>query len=296
MRDYLRRVAASYPVVRQPVDSILRLREEVNKLPTAPFFEPVSLVEVLDGKRRLAVTSAALINAWCQHVAYGSRVRLWSIEEGIVSELGAGRLLGSMVLARAHMESAAQAAYCEELLVDAANAGAWDRLDDIVLRTMLGTSLRIAAKRAPQVEEFISPGEHFPLEMIGETIKALDRFAAGQTPGHHSQVLYSFLCEFAHPTLRGSKGFFEATDRGCEGWTIRYDSDGRELFDEKNIGMVLEILLENMRLGYACSELLRRSRVFGNPPAFQLVPPSPEDGRYIWSQLLQRVDPDRGGH
>jgi len=62
-----------------------------------------------------------------------------------------------MVLARAHMEAAAQAAYCEQALVDTAKSGSWDAISETVLRTMHGTSLRIAAKRDPRVGEFIAP-------------------------------------------------------------------------------------------------------------------------------------------
>src|SRR5262249_45387726 len=143
------------------------------------------------------------------------------MERGIFSELQAQRILPAMVLARAHMEAAAQAAYCEQALVDTANSGSWDEISETVLRTMLGTSLRIAAKLDTRVDDFITPTEHVPLQ-IGETIKALDRFvAAGQEPGRHSQVMYSFLCEFAHPTLRSVKTFYDAADLPG-GWTVRY--------------------------------------------------------------------------
>jgi len=288
MKAALRRIGARYPAVQQTVEAILRLDVEVDRLPTIPFFEPISLVEVVDGKRRLIDISPDLLSAWCQHAAYGSRVRMRSVERGIVSELEAGQLLCAMVLLRGHMEAAAQAAYCEELLVDAASSGKWDGMGEILLRTMLGTSLRIAARRVPEINEFISPAEHFPLE-IGETIKALDRFAAaGHSPGRHSQVLYSFLCEFAHPALRGIRASFEATEDEFRGWTIRYRSDSREVISEADIPTALEILVENMRYGYACSELLRRSRVTGVFPALTLEPPSSDDGHFIWSQLLQR--------
>ena len=154
---------------------------------------------------------------------------------------------------------------------------------------MLGTSLRIAAKRVPEVDEFIAPFEHFPLE-VGETIKALDRFVAeGDSPGRHSQALYSFLCEFAHPTLRAIRASFEATVHESQGWTIRYRSDGREVISEQDIPMALDILVENMQYGYACSELLRRNRVSGVFPALTLERPSSEDTRFIWSNLLQRT-------
>lgn len=287
MREFLREIAARYPSTRGSVESILRIDTEIDRLPVAPFFEPVSLVEIVNGKRRLLALSADLLNAWRHHAAYGARARLRSMERGIFSELQAHRVLSAMVLARAHMEAAAQAAYCEQVLVDTAKSGAWDDIRETVLRTMLGTSLRIAAKRDPRVDEFIAPTEHLPLE-IGETIKALDRFvAAGQAPGRHSQVMYSFLCEFAHPTLRGIKTFFDSTELDG-GWTIQYRTGDATTVLEAEFVMVLETVLENMRYGYACSELLRRSRIHGEYPHLELKPPSRADLRYVWLQLLQR--------
>jgi len=287
MREFLRDVAVRYPSTRGSVESILRIDTEVDALPAVPFFEPVSLVEVASEKRRLLALSADLLNAWRQHAAYSARTRLRSMERGIFSELQAQRVLSAMVLARAHMEAAAQAAYCEQALVDTANSGSWDDISETVLRTMLGTSLRIAAKRDARVDEFITPTEHVPLE-IGETIKALDRFvAAGQVPGRHSQVMYSFLCEFAHPTLRGIRTFFDSTDSDG-GWTIRYRAGDTTTVLEAEFVMVLETVLENMRYGYAASDLLRRSRMDGVYPHLEFRPPSRADLRYVWLQLLQR--------
>lgn len=287
MRDFLRQNADRYPNIRDTVESILSLDTEVDRLPVAQFFEPVSFIEVADGKRRLVVLSADLLNAWRQHAAYGSRARLRSLERGIFSELRAHRVPSAMVLARAHMEAAAQAAYCEQMLVDTAKSGAWDNIRETVLRTMFGTSLRIAAKRDPRVERLIGPTEHLPLE-IGETIKALDRFvAAGQEPGRHSQIMYSFLCEFAHPTLRGIKTFFDSASSDG-GWTIEYRTGDASTLLEAELIMALETILENMRYGYAASELLRRSRVHGVYPRLALEPPSRTDLRFVWLVILQR--------
>lgn len=46
--------------------------------------------------------------------------------------------------------------------------------------------------------------------------------------------------------------------------------------------MAFETALENMRYGYACSELLRRSRIHGVYPHLELQPPSRADLRFIW--------------
>jgi hypothetical protein len=114
MKEFLREIGTRYPATRENAEAILRLDSDVDQLPTAPFFEPVSLVEVVDGKRRLLALSADLLNAWRQHAAYGCRVRLRSMERGVFNELKACRLLSAMVLVRAHMKAAAQAAYCEQ--------------------------------------------------------------------------------------------------------------------------------------------------------------------------------------
>jgi hypothetical protein len=172
-------------------------------------------------------------------------------------------------------------------LVDTAQSGSWDAISETVLRTMHGTSLRIAAKRDARVAEFIAPTEHLPVE-IGEIIKALDRFvAAGGEPGRHSQVKYSFLCEFAHPARRGIRTYFDVADF-AGGWTIQYREDDPTTVLEAEYFMVLETVLENMRYGYAAAELLRRSRVEGVYPHLELKPPSRTDLRYVWLRLLQR--------
>jgi hypothetical protein len=116
MREFLREVAAQHPSVRSSVEALLRLDVEVNRLLPVPFFEPVSLVEVAEGKRRMLALSADLLNGWRQHAAHGARTRLRSTERGIFSELKAHRVLSAMILARAHMEAAAHAAYCEQAL------------------------------------------------------------------------------------------------------------------------------------------------------------------------------------
>src|SRR5215510_8495273 len=135
MREFLSEIASRHPSIRETVEQILRIDAEVDRLPAAAFFEPVSLVEVAEGKRRVLALSAEILNAWRQHAAYGARIRLRSMELGIFSELRASRVLSSIVLARAHMEAAAQAAYCEQALVDTAKSGSWDDISETVLRT-----------------------------------------------------------------------------------------------------------------------------------------------------------------
>jgi hypothetical protein len=54
MRDFLRQNADRYPNIRDTVESILGLDAEVDRLPVTQFFEPMSFVEVADGKRTLA--------------------------------------------------------------------------------------------------------------------------------------------------------------------------------------------------------------------------------------------------
>jgi hypothetical protein len=99
--------------------------------------------------------------------------------------------------------------------------------------------------------------------------------------------MYSFLCEFAHPTLRGIKTFFD-TVSSDGGWTIQYRTGDASTLLEAELVMALETILENMRYGYAASELLRRSQVHGVYPRLALEPPARSDPRFVWLQILQR--------
>jgi hypothetical protein len=65
---------------------------------------------------------------------------------------------------------------------------------------------------------------------------------------------YALLCEYSHPNLRGLKGFSHVVQETDEGWLIQYSQ--QEDPGSCGVQMIVEYLLENMRLGYPDNALV----------------------------------------
>jgi hypothetical protein len=92
------------------------------------------------------------------------------------------------------------------------------------------------------------------------------------------------MCEFAHPNSRGVLGFARSREDSTVGWYIRYTPTEEVGVQEKT--MVLSILLETMRVGYAATELLRLGTVVELPKGFSITPPDPQSLTLILQRLL----------
>jgi hypothetical protein len=107
---------------------------------------------------------------------------------------------------------------------------------------------------------------------------------------HDSRVLYALLCEYAHPTMGGAKGFVKVHEEGRKGWMLSYDFS--EKFKKKDVKTAVSILLRNMRLGYANAMLLVNGELEDTPKGVIYYPPSPEIGALIWQGILQQKIPE----
>ncbi len=76
------------------IDRIAEVDAAVGRLPYEVFREPVSLMEVGDnGHHQVLNLDSHYLTSWSRHIAYSMRVRLRTLEPGIVEELALLRLI-----------------------------------------------------------------------------------------------------------------------------------------------------------------------------------------------------------
>jgi hypothetical protein len=268
------------------LDDIARLRKLIQAIPFEPFFEPKWLVELGGPKPVFLDVELGDINAWRRHVSDGCMARLASLEDALFNELENDRLTATMVLTRAHMEVAGLAAYSSNALFSTARSGEWDKLTKLVQQTYFGSSMRIQAKGTPSLNEILLE-ESYPIKP-SDLIKAMDKFDRPDDPKYtHYQVKYGLLSEFTHPAMRATRHFASVKNSNSDGWLIQYHD--QESFDEDSIEMACDILLNNMRIGYACCNLLRLARIESTQDGeYVFYGPSEIQLKEIWKDILQR--------
>lgn len=279
MDEYLNALAARFPQERGTIDAIDHIQQWAAAQDHQPFREPKSFVVRKAGKAEVGPVSVDDLNAWRSHVANGTVVRLRGLETAVLSELAADRLTAAMTLERAHMEVAGLAAYSADVLFAAGCDGAWDRLAKVVQQVYFGSSMRVQTKNTPALENFLLE-EVCPLRP-GEFIKAMDRFAAPDSTRY--QMIYGLLSDYAHPVT--SRSFFDVLSEDLGGWLLNYRrEDG---LDDSSAHMALDVLLGNMRVGYACASLLALALVLADGHGgFTLRTGSERETGEIWVRFL----------
>jgi hypothetical protein len=215
-------------------------------------------------------------------MAYSVRVRLRSIESAAVHDMGQGSLLPAAILLRTHLESAALGVYCLDTVSDAARSGSTEELTQIIHKTIFGTALEKHVSRKEWVAELISGAETNTIR-ICRAIDALDRYIYQEKASGKVGVVYSVLCEFAHPNHRGVKAF-KTSESTPGGWTIRYALD--EPFDPDLAIRLLNCLAVSMQAGYSASEMLRAWDFKDGPDGIQWIWPSREAVRRVWTTII----------
>jgi hypothetical protein len=160
-------------------------------------------------------------------MAYSVRVRLRSTESAAVHDISHGGLLPAAILLRTHLESAALGVYCLDTVSDAARSGSTKELTEIMHKTLFGTALEKHVAGKEWVAELVSQAETNTIQ-ICRAIDALDRYIYQDNASGEIGVVYSVLCEFAHPNHRGVKAF-KTSASTAGGWTTQYALD--EPFD-----------------------------------------------------------------
>lgn len=285
MHDHLKTLKSQHPKQIRDIESIARLRRSIECLPLAPFYEPVAVTECKNNERRLVNLDKDYLRAWCRHMAYGPRVRMFALELQIAATLINQQLLPAAVLLRSHLETAALAAYAINELADAAKLGNSSKLSTLIPKTLLGTALIRPAKKDEALHELLTYGEQETIT-ISSALNSLDQFIWQDEANGGTARIYGLLCELAHPNHRGIRGFVASSDVAPGGWEIRYAS--KEEFSDASVQMVLETLLLSMRSGYAASEMLRIYDFEENSGQLQYVPPPEAEMLRIWVEILQR--------
>lgn len=286
MQVSLNELVAQFPSVGEVVTDIQRLRTRTARAERTPFSEPPSLVALHGSEPTLEAVGPDDINAWRRHMSDGASVRLRALEVGAAAELAAGRMLSAMATIRAHMEIAGLATSSCEALFDSGRTGDFESLSRTIMTSYFGTSMRIQQKGTPAIKDYLRQEEVRPFRP-GELIKSMDRFRSDGESGTLSQLTYGLLCEYAHPTMRGtSAAFVKSSELPGGGWTIQYHDEGR--LDEGEAQMALEILLDNMRIGHAAAALLATASVSEAGDRVLFAGPSPAEAHDIYVNLLQQ--------
>ena len=102
----------------------------------------------------------------------------------------------------------------------------------------------------------------------------------------HCRRTYALLCEYAHPNPRTNKEFYSASGQAAEGgWRVSYHR--LSAFREEHVRMVLRIVTDNARAGYAASEILRLTEVCDTSKGFSVRPPDGDAFVHIWTKLMR---------
>jgi hypothetical protein len=263
---------------------ILRLRDQIQEVQVEPFFEPVSAIVVKKEGHELLSVRAQDLASWARHMSASILCRMHALERPIVENLATGKILAALVLLRSHFEAAAMAAYGLEQLTDAARQNQPSALSALIAKMLFGTSLK-KHRDKESVADLLMLCEDDTVR-ICRAVESLDKFYFQETAEGKLAVVYSLLCEFAHPNHRGVLDFMQAV-QGDGGWLISYKRD-----EPPNPEMqvhALETLLVSMRGGYAAVEMLRSWRFSqGGGANIEWRGPSAEDAARVWLHFLQR--------
>lgn len=285
-RADLTAIVERLPALRITAEGIESLRATADALPIDAFWEPVTLVldkqQKKGKKKELMAVGASDVRAWCRNMAYSVRVRLRATESAIVHDMGHGSLLPAAILLRTHLESAALGVYCLDTASDAARSGSTKELTEIMHKTLFGTALEKHVAGKEWVAELVSQAETNTIRMC-RAIDALDRYIYQENASGKIGVVYSVLCEFAHPNHRGVKAF-KTSALTTGGWTIQYALD--EPFDPELATRLLNCLAVSMQAGYSASEMLRAWDFQDGLDGIQWISPSPETVRRVWITML----------
>ena len=266
---------------------IQRMREYVLLVPFERFYEPVSVIEAAGKTRRTVNLTPEMVNAWTRHVFCASRVRMLNLEDGVLDELNAGRLLTAMVLMRSHVEAGAMACLCVHEIRKWTNTGDSASIEELIPPTFFGTSMVRAEKKTQALEGTLLFSEQDKVP-IGRMISALDEFMSCGKPDGRAHTIYGLLCEYTHPNMRALKDHTTTDNDSVEGWFHRYRVNAE--LSKNNCIMALHALATSMRAGHAACEMLRRMKTGSDGSRGYLQPPDEDDLKEIWETFCREPE------
>jgi hypothetical protein len=283
-RDALAELVRRDPRLQENAAYVEALSQSTADISFQAFFEPLSAVLVEGNANRLLDVRAEDLASWVSHIAASTFCRMRALEVPVLENLVANRTLAAMALLRSHFEAAAMSAYCLERLTDAARSDEPSVLAALIPKTLFGTGLKkFRDKHA--AADLLLMCERDTIR-ICEAVESLDKFYYQDDARGDLSVVYSLLCDFAHPNHRGVLGFMQAVERP-NGWLISYVKD--EPPDNQMTVHAIETLLVSMRAGYASSDMLRSWRFSERTRGhIDWRGPSPDDGARTWVRYLQR--------
>jgi hypothetical protein len=290
--EALAELVRGHPELEETAAFVAALYDEIGHVPLDPFFEPTSTIFIKkDGKElhELIEVRAQDLTCWTRHISSSTLCRMRALEEPISEGLLAGKTLATMVLLRSHFEAAAMAAYCLDRLTDAARQDQPNALNRLIPRTLFGTGLK-KHRDKDSIADLLTMCEGDTIR-ICHAVDSLDRFYFREASEGKLAVVYSLLCDYAHPNHRGVLDFMHSAERQ-DGWLISYTKE--EPPNPKMQVHGLETLLVSMRGGYSAAEMLRCWR-FSRKEGGMLEwhRPSVDDRARVWERFLQR--PASGG-
>ena len=284
----LDRLACRHPEIKETAAFVAALHDTIAQVQLDPFFEPVSVISIKkEGKKEsheLIEVRAQDLNCWTRHISSATICRMRALEEPIIESLLAGKTLATMVLLRGHFEAAAMAAYCLDLLADAARRDQPEALNCLIPMTLFGTGLK-KHRDKDSIADLVTMCEGDAIR-ICHAVDSLDKFYFQEASVGKLAVVYSLLCDYTHPNHRGALDFMQSAER-ADGWLISYSRE--EPPNPRMQVHALETLLVSMRGGYAAAEMLRCWRFsLKERGTIECHWPSVDDGARIWESLLQR--------
>ncbi len=272
-----------HPDLAETAELILRLRIEGERLPLTPFVEPVSAVVIKKGKHELFAVRPADLVSWTRHIAAMTLCRMHCLETPVISNVVEPNILATMVLLRSHFETAALATYCLRELTKAAKNNDSTMLSENIRRTLFGTALKKHRGRE-SVSALLAMTEGDTIR-ICHAVDAMDKYYYQEAAEGELAIVYSLLCEYAHPNHRSALDFMRSAERP-DGWIVTYERDAAKNGEIQTAA--LETLLVSMRSGYSAAEMLRCWGFSGRDDgAINWQPPSMSDCERIRVDLLQ---------
>lgn len=264
---------------------IIRMKDYCLSIPFETFYEPVSIVDGLSGKKRKLINlSPEMVNAWAKHVCYSSRVRMINFEEAALSEISQGRLIPAMVLIRSHLEAAGLACLCNDEIRNWIKTQDASSIQELIPPTFLGTSLYRAKNKDERVEDvlFLSEQDKVPTSKI---VSAFDNFFSKNDPTGRAHALYGLLCEYTHPNMRAVKDHIDVENDEVEGWRHNYRLKAKLV--KEHYLMALNSLRCSMKAGHSACEMLRRTEFGYDGENGYIVLPNNDDLREIWEMFVK---------
>ena len=154
------------------------------------------------------------------------------------------------------------------------------KIRSIIPKMLFGTSFKREQKA--KIQDLLDWSAQEPVQIM-DAIDAMDRFAesTGAAVTHHFRVQYACLCEYAHPTMGSTRGFFDVVEENPNGWVLKYKYD--EKVQQDDVKAALTMTIDSMRAGYGNVLILINGKFADSAHGIVYNPPPTEFGNGFWT-------------